>query len=61
MNVCEKATPAVQEMPAQSSSWSPLCCGQAMFQLLRRMLVLSTGKVLFSSVWNCTYCGRLMQ
>lgn len=57
MAVCEK----VETQSSQPvATWSPICCGHSMHELVRRMMVLNTGQIVFASVWNCGQCGRLL-
>jgi hypothetical protein len=45
---------------ASKPTWKPICCGQDMAELVRRMILGQDGHVSFCSVWNCGVCGRLL-
>lgn len=45
---------------ASKPAWKPICCGQDMAALVRRMILGQDGHVSFCSVWNCGVCGRLL-
>ena len=60
MSVCQNSV-ATKASAKPLPSWSPRCCGHVMHQLLRRMMVMKDGRVVFMSVWNCGSCGRVMQ
>lgn len=57
----ESCEPSVEQPVKPATDWSPVCCGLSMHRLLRRVLVRSNGELIFSSVWHCAHCGRLVQ
>lgn len=52
--------PVQVESAKRPQAWSPICCGQDMAELVRRMIFGGDGHVTFCSVWNCAVCGRLL-
>ena len=60
----ELRMPTLQPVSMQGArvpgTWKPICCGQDMFELVRRMILGRDGTVTYCGVWNCSVCGRLL-